>query len=34
VRAKECPRCGGDLSGAEQNALERYDRIELPEIKP
>jgi len=34
VRASECPRCGGDVSGVEQSALERYDRIELPEIKP
>ena len=34
VRAKECPRCGGDVSGAVQSALERYDCIELPEIKP
>jgi transposase len=34
VRAEECPRCGGDVSGVEQGALERYDRIELPEIKP
>ena len=23
VLAKECPRCGGDVSGAEQSALER-----------
>ena len=30
VRAEECPRCGGDVSGAAQSALERYDRIELP----
>ena len=34
VRAKECSSCGGDVSGVEQSALERYDRIELPEIKP
>jgi transposase len=34
VRARECPRCGSDVSEAEQSALERYDRIELPEIKP
>ena len=34
VCAKECPHCGGDVSGAAQSALERYDRIELPEIKP
>ena len=34
VRAKECSSCGGDVSGVEQSGLERYDRIELPEIKP
>jgi transposase len=34
VRAKECPGCGGDVSGVKQSALERYDCIELPEIKP
>jgi transposase len=34
LRAQACPRCGGDVSGVEQSALERYDRIELPEIKP
>jgi transposase len=34
VRAKECSSCGGDVSGVEQSALDRYDRIELPEIKP
>ena len=33
VRAKQCSSCGGDVSGVEQSALERYDRIELPEIK-
>lgn len=34
VRAKHCPHCAGDVSGAAQTALERYDRIELPEITP
>ena len=34
VRARECPHCAADVSGAAQGALERYDRIELPEIKP
>jgi transposase len=33
VRAQECPHCAADVSGAMQSALERYDRIELPEIK-
>jgi transposase len=34
VRAQECPHCAADVSGVVQSALERYDRIELPEIKP
>jgi transposase len=34
VRAQECPHCAADVSGVAQSALERYDRIELPEIKP
>jgi transposase len=34
VRAQECPHCAADVSGIVQSALERYDRIELPEIKP
>lgn len=34
VRARRCPHCAADVSGATQSALERYDRIELPEIKP
>jgi transposase len=34
VRAERCPHCAADLSTAAQTALERYDRIELPEIKP
>jgi transposase len=34
VRAGQCPRCGADVSAVAQSALERYDRIELPEIAP
>ncbi|RWI83841.1 IS66 family transposase [Mesorhizobium sp.] len=34
VRAERCPHCAGDVSGATQTVCERYDRIELPEIKP
>lgn len=34
VRMKDCPHCAADVSAASQMALERYDRIELPEIKP
>jgi transposase len=33
VRAQECPHCAADVSRVMQSALERYDRIELPEIK-
>jgi len=34
VRAEHCPHCAADISTAVQIACERYDRIELPEIKP
>jgi transposase len=34
MRAERCPHCAGDVSAVEQTACERYDRIELPEIKP
>jgi transposase len=34
VRARECPHCAADVSEVMQSGLERYDRIELPEIKP
>jgi transposase len=34
VRASRCPHCAFDVSAVPQSALERYDRIELPEIKP
>lgn len=34
VRAERCPHCAADVSAVAQTAFERYDRIELPEIKP
>lgn len=34
VRATQCPHCAADVSAAIQTASERYDRIEIPEIKP
>jgi transposase len=34
VLAERCPHCAGDVSRTVQVALERYDRIELPAIKP
>jgi transposase len=34
VRAEHCPHCASDVSAVIQTASERYDRIELPEIKP
>ena len=34
MRAEHCPHCAADLSTVPQTACERYDRIELPEIKP
>lgn len=34
VRASRCPHCAADVSAVTQSALDRYDRIELPEIKP
>jgi transposase len=34
VRAEHCPHCAADVSTVIQTASERYDRIELPEIKP
>jgi transposase len=34
VRARECPHCAADVSEVVQSGLERYDRIELPAIKP
>jgi transposase len=34
VMAQHCPHCAADVSRLGQTALESYDRIELPEIKP
>ena len=34
VRAQRCAHCRADVSGAAQVALQAYDRIEIPEIKP
>jgi transposase len=34
VRAEHCEHCASDVSAVIQTASERYDRIELPEIKP
>ena len=34
VRATHCPHCAADVSAAIPTASERYDRIEIAEIKP
>jgi transposase len=34
VFADRCGHCAADVSTCTQTALERYDRIEMPEIKP
>jgi transposase len=34
VMAVQCAHCAADLSGVAQTALQSYDRIEIPEIKP
>jgi transposase len=34
VRAERCPHCAADVSAVAQAPVHRYDRIELPEIKP
>jgi transposase len=34
VRARHCPHCHADLGNAAQAAVQTYDRIEIPEIKP
>jgi transposase len=34
VAAAQCQHCLADVSGAPQMAVQSYDRIELPEIKP
>jgi transposase len=33
-RATQCQHCQSDVSGVEQAALETYDHVEIPEIKP
>ena len=34
VLAEQCPHCRADVSGVAQTAVQVYDRIEIPEIKP
>lgn len=34
VRAERCPHCRTDVSGIAQVAVQAYDRIEIPELKP
>jgi transposase len=34
LRVGHCPHCRADVSGVVQDALQAYDRIELPEIRP
>jgi len=34
VMAAHCRHCAADLSAVAQRALQSYDRIEIPEIKP
>jgi len=34
VRAQRCPHCRTEVSGVAQVAVQIYDRIEIPEIKP
>ena len=34
VMAEQCQHCAADVSGVTQTALQSYDRIEIPEIKP
>jgi len=34
VMAEQCQHCAADVSGVAQTALQSYDRIEIPEIKP
>jgi transposase len=33
-RATQCPHCQSDVGFVEQTALETYDHVEIPEIKP
>jgi len=34
VMAEQCQHCAADVSNVAQSALQSYDRIEIPEIKP
>ena len=34
VMAEQCQHCAADVSAVAQSALQSYDRIEIPEIKP
>jgi transposase len=34
VRAEHCPHCRADLGKVEQEAVQSYDRVEIPEIVP
>jgi transposase len=34
VMATHCQHCAADISGVAQTALQSYDRIEIPEIRP
>ena len=34
VLAEHCPHCRADVTGVAQEAVQTYDRIEIPEIKP
>ena len=34
VRSPCCPHCRGDLAGAAQTPCERYEHIEIPQIRP
>jgi transposase len=34
LRLDRCPHCQTDVSGVAQDALQSYDRIEIPEIRP
>jgi len=34
VRAQRCPHCRTDVSGVVQTAMQVYERIEIPEIRP
>jgi hypothetical protein len=34
ILAEHCPHCRADVSGIAQEAVQTYDRIEIPEIRP